>query len=177
MEMATRQNILMKQNYIIKDNFLSKEYYEKIKNFLNHQYDIPWYWSKTDTDQSKNKNGYFTFSFYDHNRPGHPAFELLTDLLKQLECNAPIEIRANLSFRDVDCIESNFHTDFNYKNSKTAILYFTTCNAKTVLKIDEDEIVCDSVENRVLLFDSNIQHKVIYQTDVHKRHIININFF
>lgn len=171
----------MENKYLIKDNFLNKEYYQQIKDFLNHPYDIPWYWSPQDTKQSKNKNGYFTFSFYNNHRPDHPAFNLIIDLLKELNCKAPIEIRANLSFRDVDSIESSYHVDldsrFNYKNSKTAILFFTTCNAKTILKVDDKEVVCSSVENRVLIFDSTIQHKVRYQTDVHKRHIINLNYF
>jgi len=165
------------QRYQIIDNFLPKEYYNELSSFIKSNLNIPWFYVGQDTKNSKNKNGYFTFSFYDHFKPDHQAFLLLEKLIKKLECKSLIEFRANLTFRDIDCVESSYHTDFAYDGSKTAILYFTTCNAKTVLKINENEIFCKSEENRLLIFDSNVYHKVIYHNDVHKRYILNMNYF
>ena len=85
------------------------------------------------------------------------------------------QVRVNLTFRDKDCVESGFHTDKD--KGKTAILYLTTCNGKTVFKKNNEEISLDNIDNRIVIFDSNIQHKAIYQTDVHRRILINFNYY
>jgi hypothetical protein len=111
-------------------------------------------------------------------RPDHPLFDKhILPILNQLNAFIPVQVRANLVHRDVDTKESDWHNDYYKDEVKTAILYFTTCNAKTLLNIDEKEIVpIDSIENRIVIFPSKTKHKVIYQTDVHKRIVINFNF-
>ena len=85
-------------------------------------------------------------------------------------------VRANLVLRDVETIETPYHIDNNCLYATTGILFLTTCNAKTILNIKNKEVPIDSVENRLLLFDSKIEHKVLYHTDVWRRHVINFNF-
>jgi|TARA_R110002012_G_scaffold51718_2_gene133401 hypothetical protein len=164
------------------DNFLNVKDYNNIYNFLKSE-DTPWYFKNDDVTQEKNvislnKNGFFNFCFYNNYSPSHQSFyTLIPPLIEKLNAQAIIQIRANLVFRDKDSIESAYHNDYLYKDSFTAIYYLTSCNAKTVLKIDDREIPIDSVENRMLLFPCKILHKVIYQTDLHKRYLLNINFF
>ena len=98
-------------------------------------------------------------------------------MLTKLEVDACIQVRANLVVRDKDTIECGWHTDGSNPAATTGILYLTNCNAKTVLSTKEGEVFVDSIENRMLLFPQTTRHKVIYQTDVHKRYIVNFNYF
>ena len=169
--------------YKVIDNFLEKDLYHRIANEIKGE-SIPWYFRKTDVRVknknavTKNKNGYFNFCYYNDYKPDHPLFyPHITPILKTLNCTACIHIRSNLYFRDKDCIESKYHTDFPIDNSTTAIFFLTSCNAKTILKIKNKKVPVNSVENRMLIFKTTIPHKVLYQTDVHKRYIINFNYF
>jgi len=165
-------------SYKIIDNFLDKKHYEILKGFIQSDA-IPWYLKLTDTtkDQKTKSNGFFGFCYYNHNRPDHPLFdEHIGPILHKLKSVSCIQARVNLVLRDKDTIESEYHTDVKSKNSMTAILYFTTCNAKTILKVKNKKIDIDSVENRILIFNSDVIHKVKYQTDVHKRYVLNLNY-
>jgi hypothetical protein len=164
-------------NYKIIDNFLEKQSYEKLSNVLKSE-DIPWYFRAEDVQNSThNKNGFFSFCFYNDMKPNHILFEpLIVPILKHLKSIACVQVRANLCFRDKDSVECGYHIDYDNPNVTTGILYFNTCNAKTVLNIKGNEFFIDSIENRMLLFDAKIKHKVIYHTDIHKRYVINFNF-
>ena len=162
-------------NYIVKDNFLSKDHYDSLKNFL-YSNQIPWYHvEKQITGSNEDSSGFFTFFWYENYRPSHPSFDLdIRPILKELQCVAPIQIRSNLLLKTKEGA-SDWHVDFNFPTT-TAILYFTTCNGSTVLKINGEEVIIDAVENRLLEFDGRIEHRAIWQTDVKKRIVINLNY-
>ena len=165
--------------YKVIDNFLDKNQYDKLSTYLKSE-DIPWYLRKIDTrmGKTKNKNGFFSFCFYNKHEPNHNSFyEYMPPFIEKLKIGALIQIRANLTLRDIDARESAFHLDYPYKNSTTGIFYLTTCNAKTLLKLPEGKKAINSVENRMLLFPTKVKHNVLYQTDVHKRYVVNFNFF
>ena len=171
--------MLGNNNYKIIDNFLDRVQLHDLKNFIYSE-QLPWYHRRNDTnlDTSKNRNGFFSFCFYNEGRPDHKAFdELIVPIVIKLGGYLPVQIRANLVCRDKDTIECDWHNDFNHEEyGKTAILYLTTCNAKTLLKVPNKIIEVDCIENRVVIFKSKIKHKVKYQTDVHKRYVINFNY-
>ena len=160
------------------DNFLEEKHLIDFKKFINSE-EIPWYFKKTDTsNETENKNGCFNFCFYNGGVPRASEYEpLILPILKKLNFLAPIQVRLNMTMRDIDTISCGFHTDYNCKNSTTAILFLTNCNSKTVLNYDKQTYSIKSVENRILIFPSNIMHKVIYQTDVFKRFVLNLNYF
>lgn len=166
-------------NYQIVENFLDKIYYNKLKDFL-YGSDIPWFFRANDVEKPKtgrSNNGYFSFCWYNNSRPNHHLFdEHLNLVLKKLNCHIPIQVRANLTFRDINSVDSDWHTDDNVICGTTAILYFTSCNAKTLLNIDDKIISVDSTENKLIKFKSTIPHKLVYHTDVHKRILINFNY-
>jgi len=169
--------MLQNEKYKIIDNFLDKESFNNLKLFFLAE-DTPWYQRIQDVPNNKNnKNGFFQLCFYNNYRVDHNGFNnYIVPILNKLDCYAPIQVRANLVLRDPDTKESGWHTDFNHSEfGKTAIFYITTSNAKTILGLDK-EIPVDSVENRMLIFKSNTLHKVIYQTDVYKRFVINLNY-
>ena len=68
-----------------------------------------------------------------------------------------------------------FHTDYAFK-CKTAILYMNNNNGATILD-DTKKIKIDSIENRMVVFDSQIKHCALIQSDSKRRIILNINYF
>tara|TARA_R100000935_G_scaffold6861_1_gene14906 strand:- start:30 stop:575 length:546 start_codon:yes stop_codon:yes gene_type:complete len=165
-------------DYKIIDSFLDKEHYLTVSSFLKSK-SCPYYFEDSDTyKDSKNKNGFFSFCYYNNNRPDHSLFDNhIVPILKKLNYFSCVQVRANLSFRDKDSIECGIHTDYDAESLTTAILFLTKSNAKTILYVDDKPISIDNLENRILIFPSYIKHKVIYQTDVHKRYVINFNYF
>jgi len=165
--------------YKVIDDFLDKETYTSFSNYLKSE-EVPWYLRKIDTTMgnTKNKNGFFSFCFYNDHAPNHDAFyQFMPTFINKLKAESLIQIRANLTFRDIDSRESAFHNDYLYDKATTGIFYLTTCNAKTVLDLPGVNKSIESVENRMLLFPTKIKHNVIYQTDVHRRYVVNFNFF
>ncbi len=162
--------------YKIIDNFLDKESYELLSNTIKSD-TVPWYFrAKDTTGHTLNKTGFFSFCFYNHYKPDHEAFDLILPILEKLNFISCIQVRANLTFRDIDAKESAYHFDYDHPDVTTGILFLTNCNSKTILEINEKEHSVDSIENRMLLFPAQTRHKLIYHTDVHKRYVINFNF-
>ena len=160
------------------DNFLQKEHFLNLKEFINSE-EIPWYFRKVDTsDGTENKNGFFNFCFYNDGAPRAKEYDsLIIPVLKKLNYLATIQVRLNMVIRDLNTKSCGFHCDYDSEKSKTAILFFTNCNSQTILNYDNQMYNIESVENRILIFPSNVKHKVVYQTDVFKRFVINFNYF
>ena len=159
--------------YRIIDNFLEKNFYKELSEDLKGQ-NIPWYLRDNKGVAGKT---YFTFCYYNHFKPQHDLYyKHIVPILEKLKVLSLLQIRSNLTFKDVNSIESSYHTDYNSNKTTTGIFFLTKSNAKNVLKINEKELFIENHENRMLLFPTNIEHKIIYQTDVDKRFIINFNF-
>ena len=159
-------------NYKIIDNFLQKDVLISFQNLLMST-TLPWYWRE---NMTKDDNFFFNYCFYNNHAPTSVFFnEFITPMLIKLKCNAPIEVRANLMLKKNICYNSNFHIDKNF-NCKTAIFYVNTNNGYTILdKIKKIRI--DSIENRMLVFDSKILHAAFSQTDTERRIVVNFNYF
>jgi hypothetical protein len=164
-----------KSEYEVIDNFLDKEYFDTIKNTLT-SFDMHWFYRDNMTTDDENGMCYFTHNFFVNNTICSNFFNLLGPLLDKLKISSLIEVRANMSISKNDQYESSWHVDNPYENSKTVILYLTTCNAKTMINVEKEIIEIDSVENRILIFDTNISHKMISATDTKRRIIINLNY-
>jgi len=163
------------------DNFLEDKHFKKIQeHFLSST--IPWYWLPQDVpleDEQENlsKNGFFNHCIFNHWQFLAPYSKEIGLLLTKLNIVAPIQIRANLNLRDVDSISSKWHIDYpDIPNNKTAIFYLNNNNGKTIVDDNGKHTEVDSKENRMLIFDGDIKHKAKYQTDVHKRYLLNINY-
>jgi len=164
------------KQYEIIDNFVDLKLFQEIKNYLLDEH-TPWYLKKEDTINSNNKNGFFSSCYYNNSKPNNPLFYThVVPILEKLNAFSVLQVRANLTFRDKDCISSDWHTDHNSPLGTTSILFFTNCNSKTQLQLGEKIINVDSVENRLIKFKSLIKHKVIYQDDVHRRLVLNLNY-
>ena len=166
-----------KSEYEVIDNFLDKEYFDTIKNTLTSD-DINWFYRDNMTSNDEHGMCYFTHNFFINNRVCSPFFNLLEPLLLyKLKVFSLLQARANMSISKEDRYESSWHVDYPDGDSKTAILYITTCNAKTMMNVEKEIIEIDSVENRILIFDTAISHKMKSATDAKRRIIINLNYF
>jgi hypothetical protein len=164
-----------KSQYEVIDNFLDKEYFDTIKNTVT-SLDMNWFYRDNMTSDDENGMCYFTHNFFLKNHVYSPYFNLLEPFLAKLNISSLIEVRSNMTISKEDIYESSWHVDNPYENSKTVILYLTTCNAKTMINVENEIIEIDSVENRILIFDTNISHKMKSATDAKRRIIINLNY-
>jgi hypothetical protein len=161
--------------YEVIDNFLDKEYFDTIKNALTSD-DMNWFYRDNLTSDDENGMCYFTHNFFSKNTISSPYFNLLEPLLDKLKISSLLQVRANMTISKKDTYESSWHVDFPDGPSRTAILYLTTCNAKTLIDVEKEIIKIDSVENRILIFDTDISHKMVSATDAKRRIIINLNY-
>ena len=159
------------------DNFLEDNLFQEIQKDLQSE-NMPWFFKTEDVPGNRlNKNGFFNHCYYVNSKINSVLFEKhITPFLNKLNIRKIIEVRANLTFRDKESIQSGYHIDNENIKSKTAIYFFTKCNSKTVLRLDNELRQIESVPNRILVFNTPIYHKVIYPTDVHKRFVFNFNY-
>jgi len=100
-----------------------------------------------------------------------PFFQPLLRLVIQ-EDSKLIRVKANLYLRTDEIEHHDNHVDYDFENN-AAILYINTNNGLTVL---EDGTECESVANRLLLFDGSKLHHSTTCTDQKRRVNININY-
>ena len=160
-------------DYKIIENFLDKEEFLNIQQQLMvPEFDFPWYFRH---HMNREDNHYFRHVFYgDHMSMSRGFDSIVRPILKKLNCIAPITVKANLTIAQEKAFQSEFHIDKHFE-CKTAIFYVNTNNGYTL--IDEEEkikVPCEA--NKILIFNSNIKHAMVSQTDEPRRIVININY-
>jgi len=154
------------------NNFLDKEVFNNLKNILFSN-NISWFFHH---QMTKNDKYFFNHCFYNHHTSQSIFFEdMITPILKKLNAVAIVEVRANLNLKENIHYQSNFHVDRPFE-CKTAVFYVNTCNGYTLLHEDK-KIKINSEENKMLIFNSQIKHAGVSQTDVDRRITINFNYF
>jgi hypothetical protein len=165
--------------YKIIDNFLEKEDFYKFKEEIFNINNVPWFYRNSQTIDSLDDIddiGYFTLNFFNDMSNDFNGFNyFLCKIYKKLECRSLIQSRANLILKQKEIKKLHFHTDYTFK-CKTAILYMNSNNGATILD-ENKKIKIDSIENRMLVFDSQIRHSVLTQSDTKRRIVLNINYF
>jgi hypothetical protein len=149
------------------DNFLSDEEFNEVFSMIADS-EFPWFYGLV---VSGSKYTQFTHCFYQHDEPTYyyPRMKFFRDKLKM---KSLVRIKANLNPRTETLNEHDYHIDFT--NMKTAVFYLNTCNGYTKFKTGEK---VDSVKNRIVIFDSNLEHTGTSCTDTHARLVINFNYF
>jgi hypothetical protein len=158
---------------MIIDNFLNKEEFNVFKNIILGE-DFPWFYNdkKVKIGIEDKKNFQFTHLFFSENNITSSFYPIVYPILKKLNANALSKIKANLTIASDKAFIFGLHTDTNV-NCKTAIYYLNNNNGKTVFENKEE---VNSVENRIVIFNSNIKHSAISHTNENRRVVLNINF-
>ena len=116
------------------------------------------------------------FQFYNtlcvKNEVKSSFYSLLDPLIKKINPSYMYRVKVNLGTRTATPIVGGFHSDTDFNNT-TAIFYLNNNNGYTIF---EDGSKIDSIENRLVVFDSNIKHSGVSQTDSNIRCVINLNY-
>jgi hypothetical protein len=156
------------------DNFLSKEIFEKLQNtLLGNNFD--WYYNSfVEHPKTPNKQFQFIHFFFNNNWRGS-NFNLIEPIINNIKPFSLVRIKANLLTKTENIIANEFHKDFdNVNNLTTGIFYMNTCNGYTLFK---DNTKVESVANRFVSFDSQLEHTGTSCTDENIRVLINFNYF
>jgi hypothetical protein len=102
------------------------------------------------------------------------SFKIIMPFLVKIKPAAIIRIKANMNMRTSKVIEHGFHTDHPYPNAKTSVYYLNTCDGYTLF---EDGTKVESIENRLVTFDSSTNHSGTTCTNQISRIVINFNYY
>ena len=170
----------MKKHIDVYDNFLPDYYFKQLQSRLLGEY-MPWFHNEYIIDEhiGKNKTSQFMHVFY-HIRPEYngetDCYSLVRDSLnlirQKLNVTKLYRIKANLRPRSFFNRSSGYHTD-PYDCSHTSIYYINTNNGYTKFKNGRK---IKSVENRMVVFPSNLEHQGYTCSDKLKRVVINFNY-
>ena len=161
-------------SYSIIENFLGKEEHHTLLSEMI-SVNFPWFYNTSMTDYGTDY-GFFSHTFYKEYRPNSDSFRrLIMPIVQKMNVKGLMEVRANFMTNKSKRYESEWHTDRKF-NCKTAIYYVNTSNGYTLLDKDE-QINIPCKENSMLIFDSDILHKAVSQTDNERRIVINFNYF
>ena len=153
------------------DNFLSEEDFIPLKDTLNG-FNFPWYFNDEICYEGDGLCQ-FTHTFFEEltRSPNSDFYPLVECFLDKLEVKELIRIKANLNVKTEVPIQTGYHID--YPDATTAVFYLDTNNGGTELN---KTTFVESVANRIVIFDSNIQHTGVTCTDQKKRIVLNINY-
>jgi hypothetical protein len=171
----------MSEKIEVYDSFLKKQDLKNIQNFLLSD-NFPWYFydrvngpqSKIESREDEKYNFHFSHTFYYQHRPTSEYIEILNPILEKLDMSAILRIKANLVPVANKKVSFGFHVDEKKFFGKTGIFYVNTNNGSTVFKSGEE---VESVENRYVLFNSQIPHSGTTCTDKKYRVLINFNYY
>lgn len=162
-------------NYKIIDDALPQEEFDFIKNnILNSNF--PWNLTTIVTNEKEvlptHASFYFTHMFWDGFNI-EPQSQMFAPLLNLMNSHSVMRIKANCYPSTPEKITHDNHYDYPFSH-KGAIFYLNTNNGMTIL---EDKVGVESIENRLLLFDSSKMHTSTTCTDTKCRINVNFNYF
>jgi len=150
-------------------NVLSTSESENLYNTVTDNDNFPWYFQNGATND---KDGH---SQYTHLFTDFKIIKPVLDYLKEKEDLSGI-LRARLVSKPKQSTHFEYppHTDINDfdKPYRTAVYYINKTNGGTKV----NDIVYPGIQNRMIVFDGDLKHSAIAQTDVDFRLVLNINF-
>ena len=138
--------------------------------------EFPWYYGDEIVRPGNPYNDPNDYQFYHIFEYEDDLFDLLknTSLFSLLGATEVIRVKANLNPRTIFNKGGGWHIDYTDDPPiKTSILYLNTNNGYT--KFEEGGKV-KSVENRMVIFDSDILHTGVSCTDEKRRIVVNFNY-
>lgn len=159
---------------MIYDNFLSSKEFTPVQEVLLGP-NIPWYLTENMTWTDVKSDGYhFTHVFYANNTWVSEFGYVLEPLLRKLDVNAIVRIKANLYPKSDTIIEHEPHKDYDFKHM-AAIFSINTNDGYTILEDGVKKIY--SKENRLLMHDASALHQSTNCTDAKFRVNLVLNYF
>ena len=159
------------------DNFLPIHVFKEIQKIFMSE-DFSWSWGNTVVNDNHVEcdeldNHQFFHQVYHNLLTDSPYYKYTAPIVNALNSKALIKIKANLSVRTKERIIHGYHKDFPFE-CKTAIFYINSNDGVTMFKNGK---VIDSVENRFIMFNSQLEHTGTTCTNQKRRIVINFNYF
>ena len=168
--------------HIVEDNFLAPEDLSNIQelmfsnNIPMHYCDTVGHWK----DKKQIGQYYFSLLLYQYPMGWQSKYaEAMQPILKKLDAKAICRIKINWYPRSEKITQHTPHVDQDFK-CKSSLFYVNTNDGFTKIKDGNLKIgfySIESVENRVLHFDSSNPHFSTNCTDQNLRCTINFNYF
>jgi hypothetical protein len=151
-------------------NFLKEDTFLELKNILMDN-QFPWFYSDVSGGLDDYSNFVFQHSFYKNEYQCSNWFnKIIMPILGNLNFKYLMRVRANcFSKRDKE-IFTKFHIDS--EKPHTVALYSVNSNNGYTLFENGQKIL--SKENQMAIFEGNLKHSSVSQTDTNIR--VNINF-
>ena len=161
----------------IYDNFLKVTDFKLVSAFLLSS-KIPWMYNDTITGNEQGCDGYqFVHTFFNVAKPfdcnSCKYSKFLDPIWNKLSPKYILRVKANLRPRTSELVQSEWHTDTDITQAMTGIFYLNSNNGSTVFKSGEE---VQSQANRLVLFDSQLEHSGTSCTDERRRVVLNINY-
>lgn len=152
-------------------NFLDKEVFKNIQNILIGN-DFPWHYSDTVAYENDDTDFMFFHILYLDDNQRSPYFgKILMPILGKLNFNYLLRAKANFYTQKEKHIKTSFHTDSKEKH-QVALFSINSNNGYTLFDNGEKIV---SKENQLIIFDGDLKHCSVAQTDEKTRINININ--
>ena len=166
---------------VIKENFVPQDFFTKMQSLMLGE-EFPWYLSRPisedlDPDHLCNplNNVQLCHTFWFIDKPVSPYYNVcIKPFVKALGIRHLIRIKLNLNLRTENIIKHGFHVDNNYDDSLTSILYLNTNDGYTEF---ENGTKVESVENRLVTFDTPLKHTGTTCTNKKYRLTLNLNYY
>lgn len=154
------------------NNFLKEEDFKKIQLMFFNEF-FPWYIQAGVSFKEDGRRQFCHTFFAPELYVNSQYFDCIKPILNNLKIKSLIRVKANLICKTNKIIEHDYHTDYNYENT-TAIFYINTNNGYTKFK---NKKICKSKENKLIYFDSKLEHAGSTCTDEDFRIVLNLNYF
>ena len=165
----------MKLEKEVIDNFLPNHQFYKLQSLLMGA-EFDWYYNDGVTHPD---DGLYQFIHTFYKWSPTSSFQLPTSSFQWIEpylsffnMKKIYRVKSNLQLGTASHRKAGYHID-NIPCSTTAILYMNTCNGGTEFKKGG---IIKSVANRVVIFDSTLEHRSVTCTDEKRRIVINFNY-
>ena len=162
-------------NHEILNNFLEEKEFNLIKSTLLGS-NFPWYYNNEVVYNDKNNFQFTHIFFIDHSITSN-MFNLIRPLINKINPISLVRIKANLTTKTDKIIEQGYHVDYDIQKiskMKTSVFYINSNNGYTRLKNDK---MIKSKENRLLSFNTDMEHTGSTCTNDNIRVVINLNYF
>ena len=153
------------------DDFLPNHQFNHIQELLMGSW-FPWYYNKS-IDKGDYSRFQFKHTFYREEYEPSRYLDLFDYTQSILGVKKLFRIKSNLTVKTVSPENTGFHIDGFIGASKTALLYINTNDGGT--KFYNHDII-KSIANRMVIFDSNLEHAGITCTDQNTRVVVNFNY-
>lgn len=158
------------------DNALPADEYRTLEHLV-HGSEIEWKLHNGTTGNPVNCGDWrFTHIVYHQRAELNTKYKFnFMPVFNYLDVAALISCKLNCDISTVKPEQRPWHTDQGVHSdcTFTAILYFNDCNGKTIFK---DNFSVESKRNRMVVFNSKLEHCGVTQTNAPRRYVLNTNF-